>query len=124
MVRAGGSASRTIGDRSVTDPGGGSGGPRRRQPAWQLPVGRVLHWISNEQAFPPLGGHSTTDCGRHQRQLLDRTEEVLGSGTPMVPVSTLEMGGGPLPVAPQVTEARKHRRGMRPAGEGTAENCS
>ena len=36
----------------------------------------------------------------------------------MVPVSTLEMGGGPLPVAPQVSGARKHRRGMQPAGEG------
>ena len=36
-----------------------------------------------------------------KRPLLDGTEEVLGNGTPMVPVSTLEMGGGPLPVAPQ-----------------------
>ena len=36
----------------------------------------------------------------------------------MVPVSTLEMGGGPLPVAPQVPGVCKHRRGMRPAGEG------
>ena len=83
-------------------------------------MGCVLgsHWTPNEQAFPPLGGHSTTDGGRHERPLLDRTEEVLGSGTPMVPVSTLEMGGGPLPVAPQVPGARRHRRGMRPAGEG------
>ena len=36
----------------------------------------------------------------------------------MVPVSTLGMGGGSLPVAPQVSGARKHRRGMRPAGGG------
>ena len=36
----------------------------------------------------------------------------------MVPVSTLEMGGGPLPVVPQVPGVRKHRRGMWPAGEG------
>ena len=36
----------------------------------------------------------------------------------MVPVSTLEMGGGPLPVAPQVPGVGKHRRGMRPAGAG------
>ena len=57
MVRAGGLASRTIGDRSATDPGGGSGGPGGRQPAWQGLVGRVLgsHWTPNEQAFPPLG---------------------------------------------------------------------
>ena len=36
----------------------------------------------------------------------------------MVPVSTLGMGGASLPVAPQVSGAHKHRRGMRPAGEG------
>ena len=36
----------------------------------------------------------------------------------MVPVSTLGMGGGSLPVAPQVSGARKHRRGMLPAGGG------
>ena len=58
------------------------------------------------------------DCGWHERQLLDRTEGVLGSGNPMVLVSTLGMGGGSLPVAPQVSGAHKHRRGMRPAGGG------
>ena len=44
------------------------------------------------------------DCRRHSNvTLLDGTEEVLGSGTPMVPVSTMDsMCGGPLPVAPQV----------------------
>ena len=42
MVRAGGSASRIIGDRSTTDPGGGDGGSKRGQPAWQLPVERGL----------------------------------------------------------------------------------
>ena len=68
--------------------------------------------------WTPLGGHSTTDCRRHERPLLDDTGEVLGSGTPMVPVSTLEMGGGPLPVAPQVPGVCKHRRGMQPTGEG------
>ena len=34
MVRAVGSASRTIGDQGTTDPGGGDGGSRRGQPAW------------------------------------------------------------------------------------------
>ena len=67
MVRAGGSASRTIGDRGTTDPGGGVVGSRRRQPAWQLPVGRGLgpHWTSNEHAFPPLGSYSTKVAGPH-----------------------------------------------------------
>ena len=34
----------------------------------------------------------------------------------MVPVSTFGMDGGSLPVVPQVSGARGHRRGMRPAG--------
>ena len=57
MVRAGGSASRIIGDQGTTDPSGGDGGSRRGQRAWQLPVGRGLghSWASNTHAFPPLG---------------------------------------------------------------------
>ena len=35
MIRAGGSASRIIGDRSATDPGAGRRVPGGRQPAWQ-----------------------------------------------------------------------------------------
>ena len=34
----------------------------------------------------------------------------------MVPVSTFGMDGGSLPVVPQVSRARRHGRGMRPAG--------
>ena len=34
----------------------------------------------------------------------------------MVPVPTVEMVGGSLPVVPQVSGARGHGRGMRPAG--------
>ena len=81
-------------------------------------MGRGLgpHWTSNEQAFPPLGSHSAEDRGRNERKLLDRTEGVLGSGNPMVPVSTFGMDGGSLPVVPQVFGARRHRSGMRPAG--------
>ena len=115
MVWAGWSASLTIGDRGVTDPGGGVVGSRGRQPAWQLPVGRGLgpHWTLSEQAFPPLGRHSTKD---RQRKLRDCTEGVFGSGNPMVPVSTFGMDGGSLPVVPQVSGARGHGRGMRPSG--------
>ena len=100
MVRAGGSDSRTIGDQGTTDPGGGVVGSRRRQPAWQLLVGRGLepHWTSNTQAFPPLGSHSTKDRGRNERKLLDRTEGVLGGGNPMLPVSPVGMDRGPLSV--------------------------
>ena len=39
MVRAGGSASRIIGDRGATDPGGGKRTRGGRPPAWQQPLG-------------------------------------------------------------------------------------
>ena len=48
------------------------------------------------------------DHGQNERKLLGRTEGVLGSGNPMVPISPVEMD-------PQGSEARRHRRGMRPA---------
>ena len=109
----GGSASQTIGDQGTTDPGGGVGGSRRCQPARQLPVGRGLgpHWASST-----LGSHSTKDHGQNEQKLLDCTEGVLGSGNPMVPVSPVGMDRGSLPVVPQVSRARRHRRGMQPAG--------
>ena len=47
---------------------------------------------------------------------MDLTEGVLGSGNPMVPVSTLGMDGGSLQVVPQVSGTQRRRRGMRPAG--------
>ena len=102
-------------------PAGEGGGGSGRMPACLAGAGghvRGSHWTSNEQAFPPLGGggHSARDCRRHERPLLDGTGEVLGSGTPMVSFSTLEMGGGP--VVPQVPGVDKHRRGIRPAGAG------
>ena len=42
--RAGGSASRIIGDQSTTDPGGGVGGPRRGQPASMAVAGGAWAW--------------------------------------------------------------------------------
>ena len=35
-----------------------------------------------------------------------------------MPISPVGMDGGSLPVVPQVSGARRHRRGMRPAGGG------
>ena len=114
MVRA----SRIIGYQGTTDPGGGVGGSRRSQPAWQLPVGRGLgpHWTSSTQAFPPLGSHSTDDRGQYKWKLPDCTEVVLGGGNPMVPIPPVEMGRDSSSVVPQVSGARRHGRGMRPAG--------
>ena len=51
MVQAGGSASRTSGNRGTTDPGGGGG--ERHRPVWVSPVGHVLGsgWPPSGQAF-------------------------------------------------------------------------
>ena len=51
-----------------------------------------------------------------ERKLLDRTEEVLGSGNRVVPISPVELDGAAWTVIPQKSGARKHRRGMWPAG--------
>ena len=63
-----------------------------------------------------LGGQSKTDRGWNDRELLDRTEGVLGSGNRLVPISPVEMDGSSWSVVPSVSRARKNRRGMRPAG--------
>ena len=41
---------------------------------------------------------------------------MLGSGNRLVPISPVEMDTGSWSVVPQRSRARKHRRGMRPAG--------
>ena len=82
MVRAGGSASRTSGDHSSTDPGGGFRRTKQRIPQWQMPAGsnKGRHWAADSQEFPVLGmppnkvrntkesdcsaGPSTADMGR------------------------------------------------------------
>ena len=108
MYRAGGSASRIIGDQGTTDPGGGDGGSRRVQPAWQLPVGRGLgpSWASSTHAFPPLGSHPTEVHGQDNRQLPFRAKSVLGSRSPIVLDSPIGMGRGSSSVVPPVSELR------------------
>ena len=96
MVRAGGSASRIIGDQGTTDTGGGDGGSRKGQPAWRLPVGRGLghSWASSNHAFPPLGSHPTEVCGQDNRQLPVRVKVVLESRSLIVPDSAIGLGRG------------------------------
>ena len=96
MVRAGGSASRIIGDQGTTDPGKGVGRSRRGQPAWQLPVGRGLgpSWASNTQDFSPLGSHPTEARGQDKRKLPDRTKVVLRSRNQIVPIPPVGMDRG------------------------------
>ena len=108
MVRAGGSASRIIGDQGTTDTGGGYGGSRRGQPTWQLPVGRGLRhsWASSTHAFPPLGSHPTEVSGQDNRQLPVQVKSVLESRNPIVPDSQIGMGRGSLSVDPRCPEVR------------------
>ena len=120
MVWAGVSASRTIGDQATTDPGGGDDRSRRGQQAWQLPVGRGLgpSLASSMHPFPPLGSHPTEVRGRDNRHLLVRAKSVLASRTrsPVVPDSPIGLDWGSSSVVPPVSGARKHGRGIWPAG--------
>ena len=98
---------------------GGGGGKRvlgGRQPPWQQPVGcvRGSHWTPNVQGFPALGSHSITDDGQRKRPFPDDSGDVSASDTVKVPISPLEMGGGP--VVPHGCEMGEPKWGMRPAG--------
>ena len=105
-------------DQGMTDPGGGDGEPRRGQPAWRLPVGRGLgpSWASSTHALPPLGSHPMEVRGQDNRQLPVRAKVVLGSRSPIMPDSPIGLGRGSSSVVPPVSGARKHGRGMLPAG--------
>ena len=59
MVRAGGSASRIIGDRSPTDPGGGRWVLGGHQSAWQQPVRWVLGGHQSAWQQPVRCGHGS-----------------------------------------------------------------
>ena len=104
MVRAGGSASRTIGDQSSTDPGGGFRRTKQWITQWQMPAGRNRgrHWAANSQEFPALGTSPNT---------IRNTEESSCSAGP----STAEMDR--LPTASPAPVFRKSGRGMWPAQE-------
>ena len=88
------------------------------RPAWKLPVGHENgpSWVSNTQAFPPLGSHPTEIHEQDNRELSVLARSVLGRRNPIVPDTPIGMGGGsPLVVSP-VSGARRSGRGMRPAG--------
>ena len=78
--------------------------------------GHGSRWTPNVQAFPALGSHSTTDDGRRERPVPDDSRDVSESETMKLPISTLEMGGGPL--VSHGHEMGEPTRGMRPAGAG------
>ena len=70
-VRAGGSASRTAGDQSSFDPGGGFCRNKQRKSNWRLPTehSKRGHWAADSQEFPSLetrprtGGNTKGSAG-------------------------------------------------------------
>ena len=126
MVRAGGSASRIIGDCGATEPGGG----KRAQDTRRLGNNR---WGSPWISFPALGSHSSTNAGRRERPVSDNEGDVAGGGTARLPVSSprwairrgvcgLQVPGGSLPPKPVVdlSDVRENALG-RPLSVGAPE---
>ena len=119
MVRAGGSASRTIDDRDAPDPGGGGGSESwgRGAPTGLGTAGGMYPQISmdpNAQGFPALGSLSPAEGRRRERPVPDNSRDVLAKDTPKVPTSPLEMGRGQ--AVPLGRSVGVSQRGMRPAG--------
>ena len=56
VVRVGGSVSRTDGDQSSTDPGGGFRRNKQRKPNWRISTedSKRGHWAADSQEFPSL----------------------------------------------------------------------
>ena len=70
MVRAGGSASRTISDSNTPDPGGRGGG---HHPAWKGPKDGTHgpRWTPDAQGFPVLGSLTPAEKDRRDRAVPD-----------------------------------------------------
>ena len=97
-VRVGGSASRTSGDQSSTDPGGGLRQNKQRKSHWRTLGGNSKrgHWAADSQEFPSLEAQRTAGNTK-------------GSAGP----STAEVDRRP--TGPPTPVLRYLDRGMRPA---------
>ena len=97
-VRAGGSASRTSGDQSSTDPGGGFRRNKQRKSHWRTPRenSKQGHWVADSQEFPSLEVQRTAGNTK-------------GSAGPSTTEVDRQSTGPPTPVL------RNLDRGMRPA---------
>ena len=104
MVRVGGSASRTSGDHSSTDPGGGFCRTKQRILQWQMPAGsnKGRNWAADSQEFPVLG--------TPPNKVRNTKESDCSAGA-----STADLDR--LPTASPAPFFRKSGRGMRPAQE-------
>ena len=83
-VRAGGSASRTSGDQSSTDPGGGLRRNKQRKSHWRTLGGNSKrgHWAANSQEFPSLEAQRT--AGNTKGSAGPSTAEVDRRPTPVL----------------------------------------
>ena len=98
-VRAGGSASRTSGDQSSTDPGGGFCRNKQRKSHWRIPGGNSKrgHWTADSQEFPSL---------ETRQRMARNTKRSAGPSTAEVDRR---------PTGPPTPVLRNLDRGMRPA---------
>ena len=110
MVRAGGTASRTISDSNMPDPGGG------HHPAWKLPKDDTHgpRWTLDAHGFPVLGSFTPAEKDRRDRAVPDRASAVVEKNSNLDPLWSPEWDGSHQ--APLGHSVRAPRRRMRPAG--------
>ena len=110
MVRAGGSASRTISDSSMPDPGGG------HHPAWKRPKDDThgLRWTPDAHGFQSLGSLTPTEKDRRDRAVSDRAPAMVDTNSNLDPLWRPEWDGSHQ--APLGRFVKAPRQRMRPAG--------
>ena len=89
MVRAGGSASRTISDSETPDLGGGN------HPAWKQPKDDTHgpRWTPDAHGFPVLGSLTPAEKDRHDRAVPDRASAVVETNSNLDPLWCSEWDG-------------------------------
>ena len=111
MVRAGGSAFRTINDSDTPDPGGG------HHPAWKRPKDDTHRprWTPNAHGFPvALGSLNPAEKNRRDRVIPDSASVVVEQNSNLDPLWRSERDGSHQ--APLGRNVRAPPQGMRPAG--------
>ena len=111
MVRVGGSASRTISDNNMPDPGGG------RSLAWKRPKDDTYGtgWASDVQSFPVLGSLTPAEKDRRNRAI-QKCAAVVDKDAELDPLCRPEGVGSHRAPLGRLTKAP--RRQMRPAENG------
>ena len=110
MVRAGGSASRTISEDSTPDPGGG------HHPAWKRPKDDTHgpRWTPDVHGFPHLGSLNPAEKARRDRAVLDHAPAMVDRNSNLDPIECPE--GDESHPAPLGRSVKTPRQPMRPAG--------